>query len=61
MLSMPQLVLAGKRGWLENETMRAAERERPARADIRFTGYVPDEDLPALYSGATLFCLSVLL
>jgi glycosyltransferase involved in cell wall biosynthesis len=23
---------------------------------VRFIGYVPDADLPALYSGATLFC-----
>jgi glycosyltransferase involved in cell wall biosynthesis len=52
--AVPQLVIAGKRGWLEAETMRAAEQS-PARADIRFIGYVPDADLPALYSDALCF------
>ena len=51
---LPQLVLAGKRAWLDNETMRAAQRDELS-ADIRFTGYVADEDLNALYSGATCF------
>lgn len=50
----PQLVLAGKRAWLDRETMRAAERNSADR-DIVFTGYVPDRDLPALYSGAICF------
>lgn len=51
---LPLLVLAGKRGWLESETMRAAEKSK-ARKDIRFIGYVPDADLPALYSAASCF------
>jgi glycosyltransferase involved in cell wall biosynthesis len=51
---LPLLVLAGKRGWLESETLRAAETS-VARKNIRFIGYVPDADLPALYSGATCF------
>ncbi len=51
---LPQLVLAGKRAWLDNETMRAAQRDELS-ADIRFTGYVADEDLNALYSAATCF------
>ena len=51
---LPQLVLAGKRGWLEAETIRAAE-ESAARKDILFIGYVPEADLPALYSGAIGF------
>ena len=50
----PQLVLAGKRGWLEAATIRAAEQSE-ARDDILFIGYVPDSDLPALYSGAMCF------
>jgi len=50
----PQLVLAGRRGWLEKETIRAAS-ESDARQDILFIGYVADEDLPALYSGARCF------
>jgi len=51
---LPQLVLAGKRAWLDNETMRAAQRDEVS-ANIRFTGYVADEHLSALYSGATCF------
>jgi len=51
---LPQLVLAGKRGWLDNETLRAAAQSEQHR-EIKFTGYVPDRDLAALYSGATCF------
>lgn len=51
---LPQLVLAGKRGWLDSETFRAAERNARG-GDILFTGYVPDRDLAALYSGAVCF------
>jgi glycosyltransferase involved in cell wall biosynthesis len=52
--TLPQLILAGKRGWLEAATIRAAEQSE-ARDDILFVGYVPDSDLPALYSGAMCF------
>lgn len=51
---LPQLVLAGKRGWLESETLRAVEQSE-MRKDIRLVGYVPDADLTALYSGAMCF------
>ena len=51
---LPQLVLAGKKGWLESEIFRSAERS-PFKSDILFTGYVPDNDLPALYSAAICF------
>jgi glycosyltransferase involved in cell wall biosynthesis len=51
---LPQLVLVGKRGWLDHETFRAAQRHS-ANNDIAFTGYVAEKDLPALYSGATCF------
>lgn len=53
-LAMPQLVIAGKRGWLESETMRAAELSAAAH-DIRFIGYVVEADLPELFSGAMCF------
>jgi len=52
-VKLPQLVLAGKRGWLDNETQRAARRDE--YSGIRFTGYVADEHLNALYSAATCF------
>lgn len=51
---LPQLVLAGKKGWRETEIFQSAERS-PFKADILFTGYVPDSDLPALYSAAMCF------
>ena len=50
---LPQLVLAGKRGWLDKETWRAAQADKTT--GICFTGYVADEHLNALYSGATCF------
>ncbi|HEY3104567.1 MAG TPA: glycosyltransferase family 1 protein [Pyrinomonadaceae bacterium] len=53
-LTLPQLVLAGKRGWLEAETIRAA-KQSDACKDILFVGYVSEIDLPALYSGALCF------
>ena len=49
-----QLVIAGGKGWLSDETYREAERSAFA-SDIRFTGYVPDAYLPALYTGAQAF------
>lgn len=51
---LPQLVLAGKRGWLDDETFRAAKRHALGN-DILFTGYVPEQDLVGLYSGAICF------
>jgi len=53
-VKLPQLVLAGKRGWLEKETFRAAELSALGK-DILFTGYVPEQDLVGLYSGALCF------
>ena len=53
-VKLPQLVLAGKRGWLDGEIFNAAE-QNVRGSDIRFTGYVADQDLPALYSGALCF------
>ncbi|MBI5300777.1 MAG: glycosyltransferase family 4 protein [Chloroflexi bacterium] len=48
------LVLAGQRGWLYADIFRAVE-ELGLEQHVRFLGYVPDEDLPALYSRADLF------
>lgn len=52
--NVPQLVIAGKRGWLEAETIRAAQQSA-ASNDILFIGYVGEVDLPALYRGALCF------
>jgi len=49
-----QLVIAGERGWLYQETfdavIQAGLEER-----VRFIGFVADQDLPALYSLASVF------
>jgi glycosyltransferase involved in cell wall biosynthesis len=49
-----ELVIAGGRGWLSEETYRRAAQST-FEPDIRFTGYVPDDDLRALYTGAEVF------
>lgn len=50
--SLPQLVIVGKRGWLYRETLKAIEEFDDG---VIVTGYVPEADLPALYSGALCF------
>jgi glycosyltransferase involved in cell wall biosynthesis len=50
----PQLVLAGKEGWLTSDLFAFI---KTARLDdhICFTGYLADKDLSALYSSCSLF------
>jgi alpha-1,3-rhamnosyl/mannosyltransferase len=50
-----QLVIAGLPGYNSKEIMFAA-KDGIMRNWIRFPGYIPQEDLPALYSAAKLFC-----
>lgn len=48
------LAIAGGKGWMEEEMM--AEASRQGIGDrVHFLGFVADEHLPALYSGADLF------
>ena len=49
-----QLVCAGPYGWLSADVQRRIERLQIADA-VRFTGYVPFDDLPAVYNLAELF------
>ncbi len=49
-----RLVVVGKKGWLYEGFFRRL-RELGLEERVLFTGYVPDEDLPALYSAADLF------
>ena len=51
------LVLAGSKeqGWMYDEILAAAESSTKHRSRLIFTGYVAEEDLPALYSGAVAF------
>jgi glycosyltransferase involved in cell wall biosynthesis len=51
---LPQLVIAGKRGWLDDEVFRAAQQDG-LNESVKFIGYVPEGDLEALYSGAMCF------
>jgi len=50
----PQLALCGRRGWLCDEVFKMVE-DLKLQDQIRFTGYVDDADLPALYSAAEAF------
>lgn len=50
----PQLVLCGGRGWLDSEIFNYVEELRIQEL-VRFTGYVDDQDLPAIYSAAGVF------
>ncbi|MEK7616513.1 MAG: glycosyltransferase family 1 protein [Patescibacteria group bacterium] len=45
------LVIAGSKGWLADEIYRLP-KELGIEDKVKFLGYVPDKDLPALYSGA---------
>ncbi len=50
------LVLVGSKGWLYEETYRHMAALHLENA-VRFIHHVPDEDLPAFYSGAVLLAM----
>ncbi|MFB3777287.1 MAG: glycosyltransferase family 4 protein [Bryobacteraceae bacterium] len=47
-----ELVVAGPAGWGDPATLR---RLQAGEAGVRYLGYVPEEDLPGLTAGATVF------
>jgi glycosyltransferase involved in cell wall biosynthesis len=47
------LLLVGPRGWDEDEMLAEAGRREDA---VRLAGFVPDDDLAALYAACALFC-----
>jgi glycosyltransferase involved in cell wall biosynthesis len=49
------LVVGGKQGWLTDETYSAV-KARGLEGRVRFTGFIDDDDLPAVMSQAALFC-----
>lgn len=49
--NLPRLVLAGGRGWLCDDIYKAAEKAS-LRDKVQFTGYVDEEDIPLLLTGA---------
>lgn len=50
------LVIVGRRGWYYEEIFQTV-KELGLVDRVRFTGYMPDEDLPAVLNGAELFVL----
>ncbi|OGD93008.1 hypothetical protein A2697_05115 [Candidatus Curtissbacteria bacterium RIFCSPHIGHO2_01_FULL_41_44] len=53
-LSTINLIIAGKLGW-DYQDILAAPKRFGVQDRVKFLGYVPDSDLPALYSGAAVF------
>jgi len=53
------LVVVGSTGWLYHDLFHALEELHDPKA-VLLAGYVPDEDLPAVISGASLYVLASL-
>jgi glycosyltransferase involved in cell wall biosynthesis len=51
-----RLVIAGKRGWLDDTDAQLAALPEEVTRDIVPAGYVADDDLPTLYGGADALC-----
>ncbi len=49
------LVLVGAKGWLLDGLMAELARNQQLKSRLIITGFVPDQDLAALYSGALAF------
>ena len=50
------LVIAGGKGWLYDDILQEIEKQG-LTGRVIFTGFVDDDDLPTLYSDATLFLM----
>ncbi|MBI2133047.1 glycosyltransferase family 4 protein [Candidatus Woesearchaeota archaeon] len=50
-----KLVLCGKKGWYYKDILGEIMKHGIER-DVIFTGYVPLEEMPAMYSNASVFC-----
>lgn len=50
----PTLVVAGSKGWL-SDAIYNLPKKLGIEDKVKFLGYVPEKDLPALYSGAIAF------
>ncbi|WP_286976322.1 glycosyltransferase family 4 protein [Acetomicrobium sp. UBA5826] len=52
----PDLIFGGGRGWKNKAfEVKYQNLDKPIRNKIRFLGYLPQEELPFLYSGADVF------
>jgi glycosyltransferase involved in cell wall biosynthesis len=54
------LLVAGANGWKSSPLFRQTQAAGLSENEIRFLGYLPDEDLPFFYSGAELFLFPTL-
>jgi glycosyltransferase involved in cell wall biosynthesis len=54
-LDLPALVLVGQVGWKTDALFEAIKQAQLAGVRVVQTGFVPDEDLPALYGASTAF------
>jgi glycosyltransferase involved in cell wall biosynthesis len=50
------LVIVGSRNLWKSSPVAKKVASMGLQSNVRFTGFVPDEDLSALYNGADLFC-----
>lgn len=53
----PPLVLAGGEGWKNEDIHKKIDQLKATGFNIIVTGFVTDEDLPSLYSGASMLVL----
>ncbi len=51
-----RLIIAGKRGWLDETDAQITALPDAVRREIVLAGYVADADLPILYGGADALC-----
>ncbi|MFC5412500.1 glycosyltransferase family 4 protein [Larkinella bovis] len=50
-----KLALVGTKGWKMDQVLGELAKQEAIRSRLVFTGFVPDEDLAAIYSGALAF------
>jgi glycosyltransferase involved in cell wall biosynthesis len=54
------LLVVGASGWKNSPLRREIQAAELTENDIRFLGYVPDEDMPRFYAGAQVFLFPTL-
>ncbi|RPI97741.1 MAG: glycosyltransferase family 1 protein, partial [Chloroflexi bacterium] len=52
-----QLIVVGAKGWLYDDFFQRAEALNQTDA-VRLLGYVPDDDLPAIFGAATVYVMA---
>lgn len=50
-----QLLVVGPKGWKNEGIFRLLQSDNDLKSDVRLAGFVPDEDLPFLYSACEVF------